>query len=91
VDEVRALLLAHLDDHYRFYGSELGLRTARKHIIWYTKPLAGGADFCARMNAIDDCAAQARAVDAFLRELGARHQRLPYAAREAGATAPALH
>ena len=91
VVEVHELLLAHLDHHYRFYGSELGLRTARKHIIWYTKPLAGGADFCTQMNAIDDCAAQARAVDAFLRDLGARHERLPYVAQAVGATAPTLH
>jgi hypothetical protein len=29
VDEVRQLLLSHLDDHYRFYGAEVGVRTAR--------------------------------------------------------------
>lgn len=68
VDEVRPLLAEHLDDHYRFYGDALGARTARKHIIWYTRALAGGASFCERMNTLDDCAAQARAVDEFLRE-----------------------
>jgi len=77
-DEVRALLLAHLEDHYRFYGDAVGLRTARKHIIWYTRALAGGAEFCDRMNRIDDCRAQAQAVDAFLREHAARFGRLTY-------------
>ena len=48
VDEVRQLLLSHLDDHYRFYGAEVGVRTARKHIIWYTRALEGGDDFCDR-------------------------------------------
>jgi tRNA-dihydrouridine synthase B len=78
-EDVRALLLDHLDDHYRFYGDALGLRTARKHIIWYTRRLAGGADFCDAMNRIEDCASQARAVDAFLRDHGARFERLTYA------------
>jgi tRNA-dihydrouridine synthase B len=75
-EDVRALLLEHLDDHYRFYGETVGLRTARKHIIWYTRHLEGGAAFCDAMNRIDDCAGQARAVDAFLRAHGARFERL---------------
>jgi tRNA-dihydrouridine synthase B len=79
VDEVRDLLLAHLDDHYGFYGAELGVRTARKHIIWYTRALVGGRVFCDEMNRLDECAAQQRAVDRFLRRHGERHERLAYA------------
>ena len=82
-DHVRLLLLAHLDDHYQFYGDTLGLRTARKHIIWYTRGLAGGAAFCDTMNRIDTCRAQAQAVDAFLRAHGAQHERLTFAADQA--------
>jgi tRNA-dihydrouridine synthase B len=78
VQEVRELLLEHLEDHYRFYGDAVGVRSARKHIIWYTRALEGGAEFRDRMNAIEDCAAQARAVDAFFREHGLRHERLQY-------------
>jgi len=78
VEEVRALLLAHLDDHYRFYGDERGVRTARKHIIWYTRGLDGGHEFCEQMNRLDECAQQARAVDQFFREHGARQERLHY-------------
>lgn len=77
VDEVRALLLDHLDEHYRFYGDS-GVRTARKHIIWYTKALAGGRAFCDRMNTIDDCAGQLHAVDQFLAVHGERSERLIY-------------
>ncbi len=80
VDEVRPLLLAHLDDHYAFYGREAGVQSARKHIIWYTRRLAGGAAFCAHMNAIETIERQRRAVDEFLRELGARQERLVEAA-----------
>jgi len=78
VEEARELLLAHLDDHYRFYGDDVGVRSARKHIIWYTRGLAGGESFRERMNAIDDCAGQASAVDAFFRAHGGRHERLQY-------------
>lgn len=78
VDEVRELLLAHLDDHYRFYGESVGVRTARKHIIWYTRRLDGGERFCEHMNAIDDCAGQARAVDGFFRAHGELGDRLHY-------------
>jgi tRNA-dihydrouridine synthase B len=81
VDEVRDLLLRHLDDHYRFYGSDLGVRTARKHIIWYTRQLEGGQRFCERMNALESADEQARAVDAFLRLHGERYERLQYETR----------
>jgi tRNA-dihydrouridine synthase B len=78
------LLLTHLEDHYRFYGADQGVRTARKHIIWYTRRLEGGAAFQARMNTIEDAGAQARAVAAFLDEQARGGERLRY-------TAPALH
>jgi len=80
VAEVHALLLEHLDDHYTFYGTYVGVRSARKHLIWYTRRLEGGDEFCARMNRLDDCDAQRAAVDAFLREHGGRNERLAYSA-----------
>jgi tRNA-dihydrouridine synthase B len=76
VAEVRPLLREHLEEHYAFYGAEQGVRTARKHIIWYTRRLVGGEEFCERMNRIDDPGAQAAAVDDFLQEHGSRFERL---------------
>jgi tRNA-dihydrouridine synthase B len=81
VHEVRELLLAHLEDHYGFYGDAVGVRTARKHIIWYTRRLEGGERFCEHMNAIDHCAGQALAVDRFFIEHAERYERLRYAVR----------
>jgi tRNA-dihydrouridine synthase B len=81
VDELRALLQQHLHEHYAFYGEQQGVRTARKHIGWTARRLAGGEVFCERMNRIDTPHEQAAAVDAFLREHGERHGGL----REAGA------
>ncbi|UCG96607.1 MAG: tRNA dihydrouridine synthase DusB [Burkholderiales bacterium] len=76
VDEVRPELQEHLQEHYAFYGAEQGVRTARKHIIWYTRRLVGGEAFCEQMNRIDEADAQASAVDGFLREHGRRFGRL---------------
>jgi tRNA-dihydrouridine synthase B len=78
VKEVRGLLLEHLDEHYGFYGEALGVKTARKHIIWYTRRLRGGVRFCERMNRLEDCEQQRRALDEFLQDAGERHERLQY-------------
>lgn len=78
VAEVRSLLLEHLDEHYGFYGDVLGVRTARKHIIWYTKRLRGGARFCERMNRLERCDEQRQALDEFLTQAGERCDRLQY-------------
>jgi tRNA-dihydrouridine synthase B len=85
VDEARALVLEHLDEHHRFYGRDAGLRSARKHIGWYTRALVGGATFCDRVNRIDSIEEQRRAVDEFLRAHGDCYERLT-----AAPTAPHL-
>jgi tRNA-dihydrouridine synthase B len=83
VAEVRRLLLAHLQDHYALYGEFTGVRSARKHIAWYVNALPGGAGFRARMNSIEDCAQQLRAVADFFDELAVGMDRMPEAAVEA--------
>jgi tRNA-dihydrouridine synthase B len=77
VAEVRRLLLDHLQDHYALYGEFTGVRSARKHIGWYVKALPGGAQFRARMNLIDSCEDQLRAVSGFFDELAAQSDRIP--------------
>ncbi|MHB8948754.1 MAG: tRNA dihydrouridine synthase DusB, partial [Rhodoferax sp.] len=80
VADARQLLLDHLHDHYALYGEFLGVRTARKHIGWYVKDLPGGDAFRARMNVLEDCGLQARAVAEFFDVLNARMDRMPAAA-----------
>jgi tRNA-dihydrouridine synthase B len=77
VAEVKRLLLDHLDDHYSLYGEFTGVRSARKHIGWYVKHLPAASDFRSRMNMIEDCAGQLRAVGEFFDELGGRMDRMP--------------
>ena len=78
VEEVRVLMLEHLRAHYAFYGDYLGVRTARKHIGWYVRGLAGGESFRRSMNALEDCEAQLAAVDGYFRALADQGKRLQY-------------
>ncbi|MBC7415248.1 MAG: tRNA dihydrouridine synthase DusB [Herminiimonas sp.] len=82
VAEVRALMDEHLQAHYAFYGEFLGVRTARKHIGWYVRDLAGGEAFRQRMNLLEDCGQQLAAVADFFdfqHSLGERLQYHPVA------------
>src|SRR5204863_437069 len=56
VSEIHTVLLAHLHELYAFYGTETGVKVARKHISWYTKGLAGSASFRHHMNQLETCA-----------------------------------
>lgn len=78
VAEVRALMSEHLQAHYAFYGEFMGLRTARKHIGWYVRDLAGGEEFRQRMNRLENCEEQLAAVDAFFETQLAFGERLQY-------------
>ena len=63
--EIHAILRRHLTELYAFYGEETGVKIARKHISWYTKGLAGAAQFRARMNQLSDIHDQLAAADDF--------------------------
>ncbi len=71
--EIRATLLGHLDTLYQFYGTELGVRIARKHISWYSKGLVGGAVFRHTINQVETVADQL----ALIREFFDRHCDIP--------------
>ena len=79
VAEVRRLLLDHLHDHYRLYGGQTGVRSARKHIAWYLRALPGGEVLRQHINTIDDCATQWQAVADYLEALAQQMDRLPAA------------
>jgi tRNA-dihydrouridine synthase B len=79
VAEMRAVILEHLQDHYSLYGEAVGVRTARKHLGWYSTSLAGGAAFRHEINQLEDTAAQIAAVNRFFDGLCERGERLTYA------------
>ena len=77
LSEVRKLLLEHLHDHYDLYGEYTGVRSARKHLGWYTRSLPGAHEFRQRINGIEDCQTQVRAVADYLDQLNQKMDRLP--------------
>ena len=79
----QGLRLEHLQQHYALYGDYSGVRTARKHIVWYVKALPGGEAFRGEMNLIEDCDAQLRAVAGFFDALAGRMDRIPPASADA--------
>ena len=44
-NELRAIMLGHLNDLHRFYGEKRGVRVARKHLAWYCDKLANADEF----------------------------------------------
>jgi tRNA-dihydrouridine synthase B len=78
VAEARELIVAHLEDHYAFYGETAGVRIARKHLGWYTEALDGGATLRRETNAAIMRSEQLDAVERFFDRLLSRGDRLLY-------------
>jgi tRNA-dihydrouridine synthase B len=54
MDEQLAVILEQYDAMQSLYGRQTGVNLARKHIGWYTRGLAGSAEFRNRVNSQDD-------------------------------------
>ncbi|CAH2927152.1 MAG: tRNA-dihydrouridine synthase DusB [uncultured Paraburkholderia sp.] len=78
IDEIQHVMNEHLEDHYAFYGEFTGVRTARKHIGWYTRGLSGANVFRHRMNTLDTTREQLLAVNEFFDAQKALSDRLVY-------------
>jgi tRNA-dihydrouridine synthase B len=78
IEEIRAVILEHLCDHYTLYGEENGVKSARKHLGWYVEGLAGGEAFRHEVNRLDSAATQIAAVNRFFDRLAANGERLVY-------------
>ena len=75
LDSQRQILLAHYDAILTHFGSEAGMRLARKHLGWYSRGLPGSAEFRATAMRLGDVASVRALVDGFydrLIEIGAR-------------------
>jgi tRNA-dihydrouridine synthase B len=69
LEEVRDILLGHLENLYQFYGEYTGVRMARKHISWYSKGQRHGGAFRQAVNRVDDAGEQLTMVKNFFAEL----------------------
>ncbi len=77
IEEVRGLLMDHLQEHYTLYGEYIGVRSARKHIGWYTKDLPGSRAFMSELNLIEHTNAQMALLDVYLNTLSEAADRWP--------------
>lgn len=48
------VLMEHYEDMLEHYGTESGVKIARKHISWYSKGLPGSGEFRNRVNSLSD-------------------------------------
>ena len=69
LDDVRKILIEHLENLYDFYGEFTGVRMARKHIAWYSKGLRNGNPFRQEMNQLESAQAQLDFTEAFFAQL----------------------
>ena len=73
-EEIRHIMIEHLNNLYHFYGEYTGVRVARKHIAWYSKGQRNGAEFRQRVNRVDSVDEQLRMTDAFFDGLSASQE-----------------
>jgi tRNA-dihydrouridine synthase B len=71
LNEIRRVLLEHLEGLYSLYGEEQGARVARKHIGWTVQDLPGGEAFRASVVRIDTAPSQHAAVNDYFARLAA--------------------
>jgi tRNA-dihydrouridine synthase B len=72
--EVRDILIGHLNNLYAFYGEFTGVRIARKHISWYSKGHPRGAAFRQAVNRVDNIEQQIEMVNEFFDKLNPREE-----------------
>jgi len=71
LEEQFSLIVEHYEAMLDHYGSDVGVKMARKHLGWYTKGLPGSAEFRNRVNFIDDAWAVLDSLEAFYAGIGA--------------------
>ncbi|MBA3323738.1 MAG: tRNA-dihydrouridine synthase, partial [Rhodobacteraceae bacterium] len=67
---LRDLMLDHYEAMLVFYGADLGLRVARKHLGWYLDGVAAGAALRERVLRLGDPRAVAREIAAGVTDCG---------------------
>lgn len=64
-DEIKTIMIHHLENLYQFYGEDLGVRIARKHVGWYSKGQVHGARFRQHFNTLETAKEQIHVAEEF--------------------------
>jgi tRNA-dihydrouridine synthase B len=67
--EIKIILLKHLDNLYTFYGEYMGVRIGRKHIGWYSKTLNNSAAFRKIINGVENPEDQKKLIAGFFDQM----------------------
>ncbi len=70
-DELRDIMLAHLEELYRFYGEHTGVRVARKHLGWYCAKRSDASAFRKAVVRVETAAEQFGLTRSFFESAGA--------------------
>ena len=73
-NEVRDILIGHLNNLYEFYGEFTGVRIARKHISWYSKGHPHGAAFRDAVNRVETVEEQLQMTNYFFNNIQPREE-----------------
>ena len=73
-NEIRDILVGHLNNLYNFYGEFTGVRIARKHISWYSKGHPHGANFRHTINRVETAEQQLQMTHDFFNNLQPREE-----------------
>lgn len=65
LDEIRTVLLGHLQELRTFYGDYLGVRIARKHVGWYLQARPEGKTFRKEFNVLETAEEQTQALELY--------------------------
>jgi tRNA-dihydrouridine synthase B len=64
-NELRDIMLAHLNALHRFYGDITGVRVARKHLTWYCRNLINADEFRHRVVRANSASDQIRLTNSY--------------------------
>ena len=59
-NQLRDIMLGHLEDMHRFYGETTGVRVARKHLTWYCQHLVNADEYRHRVVRVGSAEEQLR-------------------------------
>jgi len=65
LEEMRAIMKEHIISLYSFYGEDVGVRVARKHIGWYSALRADGGVFWREVNRVESADRQMAMIDVY--------------------------
>jgi len=68
-NELRDIMLDHLNELHRFYGDSTGVRVARKHLTWYCNSLQNADEYRHQVVRVESASEQVRLTKEFFRML----------------------